>query len=210
MALHLYEDEQLTRPLSEGDMTAPDFALFDGEHGSYADKQLYVAVEHTALTEALTDSATLVQVQDTHRFRDGETIIVDDEQMLVLSGGGTQQLTVQRGHNETSPVSHEAGKVVYSGYNYLVYSVAGVEVSGETTRSCLWCQLSLVRENLGGAVFGQALLLASGNQPTLVHQNQTLTFWRRFTCPPNTPVQYKVNVKFQVLGIEIPMPFPIG
>lgn len=205
MALHLYEDEQLTRPLSEGDMTAPDFAIFDGEHGSYSDKQLYVAVERTPLVEALTSGATTLFLRDTRRFRDGETIVVDYEQMLVVSGGGTQQLTVQRGYNQTSPVSHEAGKLVYPGYNYLPYSVGGIEISDGITRPYLWCQLSLVRENLGGAVFGQTLWLSAGN-PTLVYRDVSMTFWRRFTCPANTPVQYKTNVKLQVMGLEFPMP----
>lgn len=210
MALHLYEDAQLTRPLSEGDMSAPDFAVFDGEHGSYSDKQLYIAVERTRLAEALTDSATVVRVQDTRRFRNNELILVDSEQMLIQSGAGTLQMTVQRGYNQTFPVGHDSGKLVHSGYNYLAYSVAGIETTDGVMQPCLWCQLSEVRENLGGAVFGQALSLASGSQPPVVHQDVALSFWRRFTCPANTPVQYKLNVKLQVMALEIPLAFQIG
>lgn len=151
MALHVYDDELLTRQLSEGDMTAPDFALLEGEQGSYSDKQLYLAAEHTTLAEAVSDNATVLIVQDAGRFRNGETIAVGEEQMLILDGGGTTQFTVQRGYNDTAPVGHNAGARVTSGYLYYLFGILGIEVSGEQTYPALWCRLAFTREGLDSA-----------------------------------------------------------
>lgn len=210
MALHVYDDELLTRQLSEGDMTAPDFALLEGEQGSYSDKQLYLAAEHTTLAAAVSDNATALIVQDAGRFRNGETIAVGEEQMLILDGGGTTQFTVQRGYNDTAPVGHNAGARVTSGYLYYLFGILGIEVSGQQTYPALWCRLAFTREGLDSAVPGQFLTIRQGSEPVLIRNDQVMTFWRRISCPPGTPVQFRRDIKWRVWGIELPIAPPFG
>ena len=210
MALHIYEDQQITKQLSEGDMSAADFSLLEGQIGSYSDKKLFVANENTHLAADISGSNTVISFAQSGRFANGQVIVIDEEQMLITSGGGTAAATVQRGYNDTAPVGHAHDTVVYSGYYYLILGVVGMDVSPEYPVPSSWCQLALTQEGLSQAVPGEAVSWGQAPIPISVKlHNQTLSFWRRVTCPAGTPVQYKTNIKWRVWGIELPI-LPAG
>ncbi|MHB9038472.1 MAG: hypothetical protein ACYC64_17610, partial [Armatimonadota bacterium] len=95
MSLHLYIDAELTQQISEGDMTSPDSDTLDGSNGESKDRQLFVANEQTTLSAAL-DAVQSAIALAAPRFADGDVIIIDSEEMRVVSGGGTTAITVQR------------------------------------------------------------------------------------------------------------------
>src|SRR5690606_20859448 len=106
MAIHLYEDITLTQRISEGDLANPDDDTYNGTDGETKDQELFVANEQTILAAALASGATSLQLS-APCFTDGEIIIVDDEQMRILSGGGTTVLAVERGYGGTTPTAHD-------------------------------------------------------------------------------------------------------
>ena len=53
------------------------------------------------------------------RFQDGEIIVIGNEQMQIVSGGGTTTLIIQRGACDTSPVTHASGAIVLLGQRLL-------------------------------------------------------------------------------------------
>jgi len=114
MAIHLFEDSALTQQISEGDLTNPDDDTYNGTDGESKDKELFLANEQSALASPLASGETSLQLAEP-RFTDGEVIIVDAEQMRILSGGGTTTLGVERGYGGTTAAAHNAGAVVYSG-----------------------------------------------------------------------------------------------
>ena len=117
MAIHLYLDEALTQQISEGDFSRPEAESYNGTDGDIKDRQLHVANEQTSLASAIDLAQTSIALVEP-RFADGELIIIDGEQMLIESGGGTVNLTVQRGVANTAAAAHNAGTTVYSGYDY--------------------------------------------------------------------------------------------
>ncbi len=62
----------------------------------------------TTLTVALSDTDTTLQVVDGRSFQAQQTIIVDDEQMVVIAVNGNS-LTVVRGENGTLALKHQLG-----------------------------------------------------------------------------------------------------
>ena len=93
MAIHLYEDSALTQQVSEGDLSNPDDDTYNGTDGEAKDKELFLANEQTTLAAPLASGETSLQLSEP-RFTDGEVIIIDNEQMRVLSGGGSTTLGV--------------------------------------------------------------------------------------------------------------------
>ena len=205
MALHLYEDELLTRPLSEGDLSAPDVAVVDGAAGTGSDKTLYLAAEHTVLAEALAAGSTVLALRDTGRFRDGDTVLVEAEQMLILEGGGTARPAVRRGHNGTERLPHAAGVRAAPACRYLLLGIQGIEVSEAQTAPAPWCRLAYTEEGLDAALPGAALTAPPDSDPVVIQQNQHLCFRRRILCPPGTPVQLRRDIKWRVWGLELPL-----
>jgi len=205
MALHIFGDANLENQFSEGDMSNPDFVLVEGETGaSYNEKQLFLANEQTGLAAWVNELATEITLV-APRFADGDPIVVDGEQMLVVSGGGTNTLTVQRGHNETAPAVHEAGARVYTAYCYFLLGAVALDTSQNPAVTSVWCTFALTREGLETAQPGGTLQWISQGQPTFKAHDQALPFWRRVRCPAGTSVRYVRGVKWTIIAIEVPL-----
>lgn len=191
MSIHIYKDEALTQQVSEGDMTSPDTDTFDGSAGESRDRRLFVANDQTVLAEALDAVTSTIQLV-APRFADGDVIIIDSEEMRVLAGGRTAELTVQRAIYGTTPVAHGQGSPVYSALDYSGLTLEPVDTSG--TDESDWCALALTEAGLDSAVPGSALVL--GNKS----HNSTISFWRRITVAAGTEVQNKTDLKFRLTG----------
>lgn len=196
MTLHIYLDPQLTLPLSEGDGSRPDADDYDGTGGEAKDRELFVANEWTTLAAPLDGSQNQLQLA-APRFRDGEILAMGSEQMLVIAGGGTATLTVERGASGTSPAAHDASTIVYSGYDYSGLTVQPIDTGGGDESG--WYRLALTQAGLDGAAPGAPLVL--GAKP----HNQTLSFWRRCAVPAGTSVQNKTDLKLRLSGTEQPI-----
>ena len=196
MAIHLYKDAELTQQISEGTLTNPDSDVFNGTDGESKDRQLYLANEQTTLASNITSTQTSVTLASA-RFADGDTIIIDTEQMVVTAGGGTTSLTVQRGQNGTAKAAHTSGTPVYSALTYTTLKVKPVDSSGSDESE--WCKVALAQAELDTAVPGAELSLGDKAHDV------TLSFWRRFTVPAGTPVQNKTDLKLRITGVEAPV-----
>lgn len=196
MAIHLYEDITLTQRVSEGDLANPDEDTYNGTDGETKDKELFVANEQTTLASALASGETSLQLSAPLSV-DGEIIVVDDEQMRILSGGGTTVLAVERGYGGTTPTAHDPGAVVYSGYDYTGLVVEPVDIAGGDESE--WYALALTQAGLDTAVGGAPLNLGDKAH------DATLSFWRRCTVPAGTPVQNKTDIKLRITGTENPI-----
>ena len=196
MAIHLYEDVTLTQRVSEGDLANPDEDTYNGTDGETKDKELFVANEQTTLASALASGETSLQLSAPLSV-DGEIIVVDDEQMRILSGGGTTVLAVERGYGGTIPTAHDPGAVVYSGYDYTGLVIEPVDVAGGDESE--WYALALTQAGLDTAVGGAPLNLGDKAH------DATLSFWRRCTVPAGTPVQNKTDIKLRITGTENPI-----
>ncbi len=196
MTLHLYLDAALTQPLSEGGGSNPDSDNYNGTDGDSKDRRIWIANAQTTLTGALTASQTILALAAA-RFANGETLIVGSEQMQVQSGGGTLTPTVTRGYGGTIPATHVSGSIVYSGYDYLDLALDLVDESGSDESA--WYRLALTQSGLDTATPGAPLNLGDKTH------DQTLTFWRRCTVPPGTPVQNKLDLHLRLTGTEAPI-----
>lgn len=196
MAIHLFKDSDLTQQISEGSLTNPDSDVFNGTDGESKDRQLYLANEQTALASAVDGATTTIPLAEV-RFTDGQIIIIGGEQMLITSGGGTAELTVERGHAGTTAGNHSSGTKVYSGYNYSDLTVQPVDEVGSSEAS--WVKLAADQAGLDTAVEGASLALVDKAH------NTTLSFWRRITVPATTPVQNKTDIKLRLTGTESPI-----
>lgn len=196
MAIHLFKDVELTQQVSEGTMSNPDSDIYNGTDGESKDRELFLANEQTTLASAINDTTTTVQLAEA-RFVDGETIIIGSEQMLISSGGGTTQLTVERGYAGTTAGNHSSGTKVYSAYNYTGLLIQPIDNTGPSEAS--WVKLAANQAGLDAAVAGDP-----HNLGDKAH-NTTLSFWRRVTVPMSTPVQNKTDIKLRVTGTESPI-----
>lgn len=196
MAIHLFKDAELTQQVSEGSMTSPDSDTYNGTDGESKDRELFLANEQTTLASAISAAATAIALSEP-RFADGETIIIGGEQMLIVSGGGTASLTVERGYAGTAAGNHSSGTKVYSAYNYTGLLIQPIDNTGSSEAS--WVKLATDQAGLDAAVAGESLILGDKAH------NATLSFWRRVTVPAGTPVQNKTDIKLRVTGTESPV-----
>jgi len=196
MAIHLYEDITLVLQVSEGDLSNPDDDTYNGTDGESKDKELFLANDQTTLAVALASGETSLQL-DEPRFADGEVIIIDNEQLRVLSGAGTTTLGVERGNGGTAPVAHAAGAAVYSGYDYTGLVIEPVDTVGGDESD--WHALALTQAELDTATPGAPL-----NVGDKAH-NVTVSLWRRCIVPAGTPVQNKTDLRLRVTGTENPI-----
>lgn len=196
MAIHLFKDADLTQQVSEGSMTSPDSDTYNGTDGESKDRELFLANEQTTLASAINETTTALQLVEA-RFTDGETIIIGSEQMLVISGGGTTQLTVERGYAGTASGNHSSGTKVYSAYNYTGLLIQPIDDTGPSEAT--WVKLAANQAGLDSAVAGESLNLGDKAH------NTTLSFLRRVTVPAGTPVQNKTDIKLRVTGTESPV-----
>lgn len=196
MAIHLFKDAELTQQISEGTLQSPDSDVFNGTDGESRDRQLYLANEQTALASDIDGAVTAISLAEA-RFADGEVVIIDAEQMHITSGGGTTELTVERGYAGTTADNHSSGTKAYSGYNYSDLTVVPADEVGSSEAS--WVKLGSDQAALQSAVAGASHAL--GNKA----HNTTLAFWRRVTVPAGTPVQNKTDIKLRLTGTESPI-----
>lgn len=191
MSIHLYIDAGLSQQISEGDLTNPDSDTFDGSNGDNKDRQLFVANEQTTLAEAL-DAVQSAMTLTAPRFSDGEVIMIDSEEMRVISGGGTTTLMVQRAIYGTQPAAHAQDAIVYSACNYSSLLLEPVDTSG--TDESYWCKLALTQAGLDTAVPGGGISLSDKSF------NETISFWRRISVPAGISAQKKTDIKLRLTG----------
>jgi len=196
MAIHLFKDSLLTEQISEGTLASPDSDTYNGTDGQAKDRELFLANEQTVLAANITSTQTSITLASA-RFADGDTIIIDTEQMIVTAGGGTTSLTVQRGQNGTAKATHTSGSAVYSALSYTTLKVKAVDATG--TDESGWCKLALTQVELDTATPGAEISLGDKAH------NVTLPFWRRFSVPAATPVQNKTDLKLRITGVEAPV-----
>ena len=196
MAIHLFKDSLLTEQISEGTLASPDSDTYNGTDGQAKDRELFLANEQSALATNITSTQTSITLASA-RFVDGDTIIIGTEQMIVTAGGGTTSLTVQRGQNGTAKAAHTSGDAVYSALSYTTLKVKPVDATG--TDESGWCKLALTQVELDTATPGAEISLGDKAH------NVTLSFWRRFTVPADTPVQNKTDLKLRITGVEAPV-----
>lgn len=196
MAIHLFKDSLLTEQISEGTLASPDSDTYNGTDGQAKDRELFIANEQTTLAANITSTQTVISLASA-RFADGDTVIIDTEQMIVTAGGGTTSLTVQRGQNGTTKATHTSGSVVYSALTYTTLKVKPVDSSGSDEST--WCKVALTQLELDTATPGAELTLGDKAH------NATLSFWRRFSVPAGTPVQNKTDLKIRITGVEAPV-----
>ena len=196
MAIHLFKDSELAEQISEGTLASPDSDVFNGTDGESKDRELYLANEQTTLASAVDDVTPTIPLAEA-RFADGAIIIIGSEQMQIVSGGGTTELTVERGYAGTAVGNHSSGTKVYSGYSYSNLTVQPVDEVGSSEAS--WVKLATNQAGLDTAVAGASLVI--GNKA----HNSTLSFWRRIVVPAGTPVQNKTDIKLRLTGTESPI-----
>jgi len=195
MTIHLYLDEALTQQVSEGDFSNPEADSYNGTDGDIKGRRIFVANEQTRLAaavDAVQNTITLAEA----RFVDGELIIVDGEQMQIESGG-TLTPMVQREVSNTAAAPHAADAIVYSGYDYTGLVIDPIDETG--TDESVWYRLAPTQAGLESAV--QSAPLTLGNKA----HDQTISFWRRCTVLPGTPVQNKIDIKLRVTGTQNPI-----
>jgi len=196
MAIHLYEDNTVLQQVSEGDLSNPDDDTYNGTDGESKDKELFLANEQTTLAVALASGETSLQLNESC-FADGEAIIIDNEQMRILSGAGTTTLGVERGYGGTAPATHDAGTAIYSGYDYTGLVIEPVDnVGGDEST---WYALALTQVELDTAMPSGPLNLGDKAHDV------TISFWRRCTVPAGTAVQNKTDLKLSITGTENPV-----
>lgn len=196
MAIHLFKDSLLTEQMSEGTLANPDSDTYNGTDGQAKDRELFLANEQATLAADITSTQTNLTLASA-RFTDGDTIIIDNEQMIVTAGGGTTSLTVQRGQNGTPKAAHTSGASVYSALTYTTLKVKPADSSGSDESD--WCKVALAQAELDAASPGAELTLGDKAHDV------TLSFWRRFTVPAGTPVQNKTDLKLRITGVEAPV-----
>jgi len=152
---------------------------------------LYVANEQAAITGAIDAVESTINIASP-AFSDGDVIIVDSEEMRVLSGGGTTSLTVQRAIYGTQPAVHAQGAVAYTACNYTGLTLTPVDISSSDESS--WCTLALTQAGLDAAIPGSALFM--GDKP----YNTKPSFWRRIHVPAGTGAQKKTDIKLRLTG----------
>lgn len=193
MTLHIYKDPDLALRVSEGDMKSPDVDSYDGTLGEIKDRELFIANEQAALASDIESYVTGLFL-DEPRFKDGDAIIVDEEMMRVVGGGGSTGLAVQRGYAGTLPASHSSGAIIYTACNYSNLTVQPVDLVGSDESS--WCSVAATQGELETALPGQPLVIAGKQYDT------TVSFWRRFSIAPGTPIQNKTDIKLRITAIE--------
>ena len=196
MTLHIYLDGALTQPVSEGDGSRPDADSYNGTDGESRDRQLFVANEQSVLAAPLDTVQTQLELT-APRFQDGEIVIIGNEQLRIIAGGGASSLIVDRGASGTTSANHAAGAIVYSAYDYSGLTVQPIDVTGADESG--WYRLALTQAGLAGAAPGAPLNL--GDKPHTL----AVSFWRRCTVPPATAVQNKLDLKLRLTGVESPI-----
>lgn len=181
-------------PVSENDLSNPIFFQINPDIDPDDEKTLYLANERATLLGDINENVTLVTLVEPHRFSDGDYIIIGTEIMKIISGGGTTNLNVARAQTGSVAVSHSAGDIVYSGYNYSDLSLKYQDIDG--TDETNWTRLAWAGGDLS--------LVPDGNEITQPSKlfNEVLEFKMRMTVPNTEPVHYKNDLVLRVTAVE--------
>lgn len=194
MRIGIFSDPTLQNLISrDGAFSNPDRVLLDGEAGETEESQLYLANVQSQLTGGMTDSSVNVLVANNDFFQIGDILKIDSEKMLITSGSGTS-FTVQRAYNGTTPTSHVPGAIVFAAYDYS--NITLTIHDSQAPSSANWITLASSQLGLDAATPGNPLVIADKTY------NQTISFWRRVTIPPNTPTGLKSSLSLRLSRVE--------
>lgn len=196
MTLRLYLDEALTQAISQGDMSNPDQDIFNGTDGDSKDRRLFIANERAVLAGPVAAEDTTLTLS-APAFANTSVVVIGEEQMRVVTGGGTTTISVERGYAGTPASGHAAGVIVFSAFNYSQISVQATDFEG--TDEATWIQVASTFADLDTAQPGGRVNLGDKSYEA------TLSFWRRVTVPAGTPVQNKTDLKLRVSAMESPI-----
>jgi hypothetical protein len=187
--LRLYKDSALTSMVStEGEFSNPDEeASLDGTNGETAISPLWVAVEQSALAADLDDSEQTIQLTGARFANTGyPVIVIGAEKMLITSGFGTTSLTVNRGHNGTTPAAHASGDSVLAAYDCSSVSISCQDNGG--TDESGWVDYC---DDDGGSPNG---VWEAPHSLGNLNCGQSAAIHRRVVVPAGTPAAYKQDL----------------
>lgn len=193
-SIRIYKDAALTQPLDVAGGSVLDEDTYNGTSGEAKEAQLWLANEVSWLDGGIDASVTSIAI-DPAAFTNDDVILIDSEQMRVVSGGGTVSLTVQRAYNGTSAATHTDGTIVYAAYDFNTVVITPTDSSG--TDESTWVRLATTQVGLSSAVDGAALSVGTKACAT------SYTFWRRITVPAATAVQNKVDLSYVISGLKV-------
>lgn len=195
MAIRVYFTDSVSAdPVSEGDLSNPIFFQINPDLDPDEEKTLFLANERATLASDVDAAATNIPLTETGRFADGDYLVIGQEIVKILSGGGTTSLTVARAQTGSTAAAHTAGDIVYSGYNYSDISVEYQDTEG--TDESTWTRLVWAGGDLD--------LVEDGNAITAQNKayNEVLEFRMRMTVPGSEPVHYKHDLVLRVTAVE--------
>lgn len=195
MAIRVYFTDSVSAdPVSEGDLSNPIFFQINPDLDPDEEKTLFLANERATLALDVDAAATNIPLTETGRFADGDYLVIGQEIVKILSGGGTTSLTVARAQTGSTAAAHTAGDIVYSGYNYSDISVEYQDTEG--TDESTWTRLVWAGGDLD--------LVEDGNAITAQNKayNEVLEFRMRMTVPGSEPVHYKHDLVLRVTAVE--------
>ena len=140
-----------------------------------------------------------------NRFRlDGRVALVTGasgalgaEFARVLSGAGARVVLAARRVDAMQALAQDLGQA-----HAVVLDVTdpdSIRAAVDGAEAWAGAPVDLLVNNSGIATPGAALSLGDKAH------DQTLTFWRRCTVPPDTPVQNKLDLKLRLTGTEAPI-----
>lgn len=189
--MFLFRDESAQQPIS-GDMSDPIRLLIgDGQH---EDMQLFLRNPSAPLSAGIDADDTEITFEDAPYFEDGDFLIVGSEMLQVVSGGGTNTLTVQRGIGGTTPAEHLEGAIVWSGYDYQNVSVSPVDTAGDDESG--WISIAEDQEGLDTATPGDPLDITEKSY------DETVPLWVRVSVPDEHPSSVKQDLRLRVQGLR--------
>lgn len=195
MAIRVYFTDSVSAdPVSEGDLSNPIFFQINPDLDPDEEKTLFLANERATLASDIDAAATNIPLTETGRFADGDYLVIGQEIVKILSGGGTTSLTVARAQTGSTAAAHTAGDIVYSGYNYSDISVEYQDTEG--TDESTWTRLVWAGGDLDLVEDGNAITAQSKAY------NEVLEFRLRMTVPGSEPVHYKHDLVLRVTAVE--------
>ena len=183
-------------PVSSGDLLNPIQFTINPDVDPDEDKTLYLANERATLNGQINDETDTIVLNESGRFANGDYIIIGDEVLFILSGGGSTTLTVERGRYNTTPAVHATGAVVYSGYRWTDITVEFVDNDG--TDETDWTRLAWAGENLNDKEDGNSITASAKDY------DEVLEFKMRLTVPTNQAPHIKSDLAIRVTAIQIP------
>ncbi len=189
--MFLFRDESGQQPISS-DLSDP-IRLLIGD-GQSEDLHLYLRNPSAPLLAGIDVDDTEITFEEAPYFEDGDFLIVGGEMLQVVSGGGTDTLTVQRGIGGTTAAEHLEGATVWSGYDYQNVSVSPVDTVGDDESG--WISIAEDQESLDTATPGDPLDIEAKTY------DETVSVWVRVSVPDEHPSSVKQDLRLRVAGLR--------